>query len=664
MTSPTERFLSALNTADCKPQESASGCGWAARCPAHDDKSPSLSVSEGDDGKTLVHCHAGCTPEDVCQKLGLGLSDLMSNPASRGGAPARTPEKWSASSTSQLVSPFRTATDAVSALEEKMGPSVSHWSYQDGAGDEVGRVVRWDTADGKEIRPVSLRDDGWVIQGMLDPRPLYRLPDLLSAKRVFICEGEKAADAARSIGLVATTSAHGAKSPRKTDWSPLAGKECVILPDKDKAGDEYCEAVGGLLSGLSPQPTVKVLHLDGLPKHGDMDDWVSLKRDVSLDDLRGQVEEMAEDTEPQSFRAAPIGGEAARIEYCPVPVTELECDEDINWLWEGYIARDHVTLFVGIWKGGKTTLLAHLFKAMENGGELGGDVFPCKILVITEEGKGHWARRRDIIGIGSHLSIASRPFKGRPTQNDWEMLIDMIAKDVERVGFDLVVIDSWQAVNPSQDENNASDTMAALAPLSQLSEAGAAVLLVHHPNKKGNADQGQASRGSGALTGWVDTIVELRRFSTSDNRDRRRVLKAVGRFDETPDEVVVELTDDGYTCVGTAGDAKQSDRFEVIAEILELETDWLTGKGIRERWPVEGVLQPGARTLGKDLNAGFLAGKWERKGKGVKGDPHVYRFVSRKLPPLREENESESPGNEEESGDGATDDGWEHPGAA
>ena len=54
----------------------------------------------------------------------------------------------------------------------------------------------------------------------------------------------------------------------------------------------------------------------------------------------------------------------------------------------------------------------------------------------------------------------------------------------------------------------------------------------------------------------------------------------------------------------------------------------------------------------------------ERQGEGRKGDPFVYRFVSRKLPPLREENESESPGDEEESGDDATDDGWEHPGAA
>ena len=642
MTSPTERIVSALETAGCKPQKSTRS-GWASRCPAHDDQSPSLSVREGDDGKTLVHCHAGCTPEDVCQQLGLGLSDLMTSPASRRNTPSPTSQKWA------------TAEEAISYLETSRGSSSNRWSYQDKAGNTVGRVVRWDTADGKEIRPVSLRDDGWVIGGMDDPRPLYRLPDLLSAKRVFICEGEKAADAARSIGLVATTSAHGAKSPRKTDWSPLAGKECVILPDKDKAGDEYCEAVGGLLSGLSPQPTVKVLHLDGLPEHGDMDDWVSLKGGVSPDDLRGQVEEMAEDTEPQSFRAAPIGGERARIEFCPVPASELGGSENVDWLWEGFIARGYSTLFVGIPKGGKTTLLAHLFKEMEQGGELVREVFPCKVLVVTEEAAGHWARRRDEVGIGDHVHFACRQIRGRPSHSNWKELIRMMVKEVERVGYDLVVFDTWLAANPCRDENDASDTGKALSPLLDLLEAGAAVMLVHH-TKKGDGGQGQASRGSSALSGWVDTQLELRRFSPSNNGDSKRTLQAYGRFDETPDHVVVELTDDGFTCVGTAGEAKQSDRFGVIAEILELETDWLTGKGISERWPVEGVLQPGARTLGKDLNAGFVASKWERKGKGVKGDPHVYGFVSRTLPPLGGGNETESPDDEEKSDDGATDD--------
>lgn len=48
-----------------------------AHCPAHDDKNRSLSVKEADDGRVLLHCHAGCSTEDIVKALGLSLSDLF-----------------------------------------------------------------------------------------------------------------------------------------------------------------------------------------------------------------------------------------------------------------------------------------------------------------------------------------------------------------------------------------------------------------------------------------------------------------------------------------------------------------------------------------------------------------------------------------------------------
>ena len=57
-----------------------SGAGWIARCPAHEDHSPSLSIGEGRDGKILLHCFGGCTSESVCNSLGLSLADLFSEP--------------------------------------------------------------------------------------------------------------------------------------------------------------------------------------------------------------------------------------------------------------------------------------------------------------------------------------------------------------------------------------------------------------------------------------------------------------------------------------------------------------------------------------------------------------------------------------------------------
>ena len=53
------------------------GKGFTARCPAHDDRSPSLSISEGDDGRVLLHCFAGCTVDQVCESLGMGLNELF-----------------------------------------------------------------------------------------------------------------------------------------------------------------------------------------------------------------------------------------------------------------------------------------------------------------------------------------------------------------------------------------------------------------------------------------------------------------------------------------------------------------------------------------------------------------------------------------------------------
>jgi hypothetical protein len=54
-----------------------SGRGWTTRCPAHEDRNPSLSITEATDGKVLLKCWAGCTTESVLAALGLRWSDLF-----------------------------------------------------------------------------------------------------------------------------------------------------------------------------------------------------------------------------------------------------------------------------------------------------------------------------------------------------------------------------------------------------------------------------------------------------------------------------------------------------------------------------------------------------------------------------------------------------------
>ena len=122
------------------------------------------------------------------------------------------------------------------------------WDYQDADGRECGAVLRWDLGDGrKEIRPLRFIGSGWVIGAMDEPRPLYRLRDLLAApddgRPVFVVEGEKAADAAAALGLLTITSAGGSKAAEKTDWRPVVGRRLVVIPDHDEPGEAYAAAV-------------------------------------------------------------------------------------------------------------------------------------------------------------------------------------------------------------------------------------------------------------------------------------------------------------------------------------------------------------------------------------------------------------------------------------
>ena len=274
-----------------------SGTGWSARCPAHDDRTPSLSVAEGDDGRVLVHCHAGCAPEAIVEAWGLQMSDLMPSIASTSTHISESREKQQLcrhDNGNRAHKTYPTANAAVAYLERQYGEKSYVWAYKNAEGEPVGLIVRWDRPDGKkDIRPVSRNGQGWTTGGMPEPRPLYQLPDLAGARRIYVVEGEKAADAARSIGLTATTSPHGSKSAGKAGWAPLAGKEIVILPDADDAGTKYADGVTSILANLKPAPTIKRVELPGLAEGGDIFDWLDSRDAVEPEELRQQIEAMA-----------------------------------------------------------------------------------------------------------------------------------------------------------------------------------------------------------------------------------------------------------------------------------------------------------------------------------------------------------------------------------
>lgn len=200
-----------------------SGDGWIANCVAHDDKHPSMSISEVD-GKVLVKCHANCEQDAVIGKL---RDRGLWNGADRSGASDDHPT---------------------------LGTPSETYDYHDSAGRHVGRVMRFDRQGGKEIRQCSLQGDEWTWKAMLSPRPLYRLPELLmSTQPALVVEGEKCAAAAAKImtGYQVTTWAGGAKATSKTDFAVLKSRDVILWPDNDQPGREAMNAIARRLQGVA-----------------------------------------------------------------------------------------------------------------------------------------------------------------------------------------------------------------------------------------------------------------------------------------------------------------------------------------------------------------------------------------------------------------------------
>ena len=187
-----------------------SGNGYQARCPAHDDKNPSLSVTEGTGGKVLVTCHAasGCTFEAIRDALW---------PQGAATGP-RTP---TASKPRKLPH----------------GPNDTISLYHDADGSIAFASVRWEPpGKAKRFSQWTPADNGlWFDKNPLESLPLYRLPEIVGAKQVVIVEGEKcvAAVLAAWPDMAVTTYGGGCGSWRKTDWTPLAGKAVSIWADAD-----------------------------------------------------------------------------------------------------------------------------------------------------------------------------------------------------------------------------------------------------------------------------------------------------------------------------------------------------------------------------------------------------------------------------------------------
>jgi len=167
------------------------------------------------------------------------------------------------------------------------------WEYRSNQGEPLGYVARFDDDIKKEIVPYfkQINGHGWQHGSATEPRPLFGLDVLNQAEHkraVFIVEGEKAAAALQSLGLVAITSQGGSNAAHKADWKPLNGRELVyLLPDNDEPGEGYIKAVTTILISLDSPPALSIVRLPNLPPAGDIVDWITSKIDEVLLDWDG-----------------------------------------------------------------------------------------------------------------------------------------------------------------------------------------------------------------------------------------------------------------------------------------------------------------------------------------------------------------------------------------
>ncbi|HPA50128.1 MAG TPA: DUF3631 domain-containing protein [Thermoanaerobaculia bacterium] len=233
----SERLTAALEA------HGSRGKGSAWQCPAHEDRSASLSVSQGRDGRALVKCHAGCDLEAILGALGLTVADI-------------SPERDERRGSKRIKAVYR---------------------YTDETGALLFEVVRFEPKDFRQRRPDPAGKDGyaWNLNGTR--RVLYHLPEVAEAVRaglpLFLVEGEKDVDNLRAAGLRATTHAGGAKSWRAADYvETLRGARVVVVPDDDEPGREHGRAVAQSLRGVAAE--VRVLNL-GRPGVKDASDWLA-----------------------------------------------------------------------------------------------------------------------------------------------------------------------------------------------------------------------------------------------------------------------------------------------------------------------------------------------------------------------------------------------------
>ena len=501
------------------------GRGWLASCPlpghgqGHGDKNPSLSISDGDDGKPLFKCHSGCDQHELFAAIrdyGL-LPDIE----------------------------IRDPLASIKPLPALQAPVLDQeWVYVDEDGEPlfVKQRFKTNTKKGKDYRQARINKDGSKSYSLGDCRIVpYRLPELLNAKTagraIYLVEGEKAADALVEIGAIATSAHAGSGSWPKEITQYFAGATVVMLPDNDLAGWKYAQLVAADLI-----PVVKSLRIVDLPlllSREDAWEWVKVYGGSrqELAELAKQAQPITsveqvtvparlvapqETVAPEQPQTAPgnVHQETDKT-YKPFKIESWQSvkDEPVNWLIEGVIPEKSFVALYGPPASFKSFIAMDIAECIASGRDWLGKKINGTGPVLYIAGEGHGGIGARIAAIKQHhntpdeaqVYVVRSQINLRSSVEDFTALIVAIDELVQLIGVQLrmIVIDTLARAFGGGNENSSDDMGAFIQATGKIQNRyKCSLMLLHHAGK----DTTKGLRGHSSLLGAVDTQMEIIRF--------------------------------------------------------------------------------------------------------------------------------------------------------
>jgi len=455
-----------MNAADFAHQLHAKPSGtasWMAKCPAHDDRTASLSIAEGKDGKILLKCFAGCDFADILKAAGI-------EPTKPNGHDHASKRRI-----------------------------IATYDYCDPRGELVFQVVRMAPKDFRQRRPNGNGDWVWNMQGVeLVP---YHLPEVLNANEIFICEGEKDANNLAKLGLVATTNPAGAGKWAKVFGGWFEGRHIMILPHNDDAGRAHARDVAIKLKDHAA--SIKIIDLPGLREKEDVSDWLS---------AGGTVEQLKKFADAASYwdESEDAGQPATPGRLRLVPPSEMDWrGAELN-LVKGLLGHGMMALLYGASGSAKTLIALSLALHVALGRTWCSRAVKKGFVAYLAPEGGHSVHLRYHAWCKYHgldPTDDSVPFRTIPVRVDLcksdadlkEIITNIKAAKPELGPCMLVVVDTVSRALDGGDENSPADMGNFVANCDRMREAiGATVLGVHHTPKEGDNPRGHTCLKNGS----------------------------------------------------------------------------------------------------------------------------------------------------------------------